>query len=229
MQVDTHRERLSDLGLDATSYRALLMLPIVYVVWADRRLYAHTKARGLYVAEHAFGLNRTSMQVVRDWLTSPPEPHIYRQGFEELRSLVRAVDEPQFDTDMVRLSLSHAEALARANVADPNFRGAPRAVSAAERQALRIAASALGVDIGSTWADVVESLDGDGVPTRPPLGSEEHEVEEGAVSTRFDSSPPPESGSERPRRGTMRHLKTALRTKDIERNTTAPQLKGGKI
>ena len=38
--TDLHEDKLETLGLDSSSYRALLMLPAVYVAWAGGTLTA---------------------------------------------------------------------------------------------------------------------------------------------------------------------------------------------
>lgn len=229
MQVDTHRERLTALGLDSSNYRALLMMPAVYVAWARGRVFDHARQRAFEIGKEAFALNDAAMRIVDGWLVRRPPDNTFVLGFDALIHLIRAVDEPMFDNDMARLSLTHAESLARANEPVPVVRDAPWAVSPAEREALHRAAEALGVDHGESWADVVEAVASTQPSSPEPLSGEDHDVEPETLRTRFDSSrqdQPPEETEKQP---PMRHLKTAVRNKNTDRDlNTPPQLRGGK-
>ena len=233
MRVDTHERQLKNIGLGPDDYRALIMLPVVPVLWANGKLFGHARDRAIEVGREAFALERAAMDVLRRWLVRPPSWQMLDGGFEALSRLVRAVDEPHFDLDMVQLSLTHAEALARDNVAEPTRRGTPRALNAAERATLRHVADALGIDHGESWADLAETVRGsartqpEAAPPDQP-GGEEHEVSERSLSARFDvprgdDNPAPEAPS-----SAVRHLKTALRAKKTENETSPPQVKEGK-
>ena len=155
--TDLHEDKLETLGLDSTTYRALLMLPAVYVAWAGGTLSAGAAA-GLEQMMKDLELNERAVSVVRRWLRERPSAGYVSHALAELRDLASAVDEPQIDYDLLQALLSHAEAVARAGVSDPRAAAAPWALSREETQAIDQVARILGVDHGQTWADLMQEL-----------------------------------------------------------------------
>ncbi|MGE0322835.1 MAG: hypothetical protein AB7K71_29715 [Polyangiaceae bacterium] len=155
--TDLHEDKLETLGLDSGTYRALLMLPAVYVAWAGGKLSAGAAA-GLEQMMQDLELNERTVSVVRRWLRSRPSAGFVSHALAELRDLASAVDEPQIDYDLLQALMSHAEAVARAGVSDPRAAAAPWALSREETQAIDQVARILGVDHGQTWAALIQEL-----------------------------------------------------------------------
>ncbi|MCA9629210.1 MAG: hypothetical protein KC766_16125 [Myxococcales bacterium] len=155
--TDLHEDKLETLGLDSSSYRALLMLPAVYVAWAGGTLTAGAAA-GLEQMMQDLELNEHAVVVVRRWLRTRPTAGYVSHALAELRDLASAVDEPQIDYNLLQALLSHAEAVARAGVTNPEAAAAPWALSRTETQAIDQVSRILGVDHGQTWADLLQEL-----------------------------------------------------------------------
>ena len=167
--TDLHEDKLETLGLDSGSYRALLMLPAVYVAWAGGTLSAGAAA-GLEQMMQDLELNERAVSVVRRWLRERPTAGYVSHALAELRDLASAVDEPQIDFDLLQALMSHAEAVARSGVSDPRAAMAPWALSRAETNAIDQVSRFLGVDHGQTWADLMQELGGGAEMPKPQAG-----------------------------------------------------------
>ncbi len=168
--TDLHEDKLETLGLDTRSYRALLMLPAVYVAWTGGTLTAGAAA-SLEQMMQDLSLNESAVRAVRRWLSERPTAGYVRHALGELRKLASAVDEPQFDFNLLQALMSHAEAVARAGVSDPRAAAAPWALSRAEMSAIDEVSRILGVDHGQTWANLMQEL---GATAHMPSPAEEH-------------------------------------------------------
>jgi tellurite resistance protein len=81
-------EALRQLGLDEDSWRAVTLLPLVQVAWADGSVQAPERARILERASEAGLLDGPSGRVVRDWLQRRPSPGDLELGRRVLVALV---------------------------------------------------------------------------------------------------------------------------------------------
>jgi len=148
-------QTLAALGLKRTTYRALMLLPLVYVAWAEGKIEHVELTRILDFAQSRLHLTPDTTAVLDRWLHEPPSQQYVEQGLQGLLGV--ALHEEMLDVDVDELPdlVVHAEAIARAT-ADA-FED-PTAVTPEEEQALAEIARLLEVDGGATWKRVLESL-----------------------------------------------------------------------
>jgi len=151
----TLEKTLAELGLKRSSYRALMLLPLVYVAWADGKIEHVELTRILEFAEARLHLTRDTTAVLKRWLHEAPSQSYVERGLQGLLGV--ALEEDMLDVDVEELPdlVVHAEAIARATadaLDDPN------AVTPEEEAALAEIARLLQVDGGATWKRVLESL-----------------------------------------------------------------------
>jgi hypothetical protein len=157
MERDRLLTTLRELGISDRNYRALKVLPLVFVAWAEgkpsepRRRYLHTLAeRRLRVGDEALAL-------VRWWLYQRPTAEYFAKGLRALRILANAPDDWEFDQGELSGLLVLAEAVARTK---GHASGPPTAVTEAEERALGYMGRVLGVENGTSWAALLRELDG---------------------------------------------------------------------
>jgi len=157
-------QNLATLGLKRSTYRALMLLPLVYVAWADGKVEHVELTRILDFAQARLHLTPDTTAVLERWLKEPPSATYVEQGLQSLLGI--ALNEDMLDVDVDELPdlVVHAEAIARATadaLDDPN------AVTPEEEVALEEIARLLEVDGGATWKRVLETLR----TMRPPAAS----------------------------------------------------------
>ncbi len=156
---------LASLGLKRASYRALMLLPLVYVAWADGKMEHVELERILSFAEARLHLTPETLAVLEQWLHEAPSQSYVERGLRGLLGV--ALEEDMFDVEVDELPdlVLHAEAIARATadaLDDPN------AVTPEEEIALAEIARLLEVDGGATWKHVLDSLRTQRPPTLSP-------------------------------------------------------------
>jgi len=142
------------LGMTKQSWRALPLLPLVAVAWADGRVQDAERAVILRLAQD-FGVDEDGMLLVKNWLAHPPTPEATQRGQALLVQLCRSggvADEALLD-DVVLF----AHEVARAAGGFFGF----NAIDREEADAIDALADAMGVDSGRTW---VRPLDATFVP-----------------------------------------------------------------
>jgi hypothetical protein len=80
-------EALKALGMDAASYRALPLLPLVQVAWADGRVQDAERELILSLAAQRYGLEEEGMRLLRNWLHHAPSSQYVARGREALLGL----------------------------------------------------------------------------------------------------------------------------------------------
>ncbi len=189
---------LSELGLDARNYRALLLMPAIYVAWADRRITENERTSVARIARDQLGFTDAELSPVLRWLTRPPAPLEYRKAFQILLSLAATATEPQVDAAQFPKLLALAERVAmRAAAAF----GQPVTLRPAEREALAQLEAVLGVAAGRPWVDVIREVGVDANMLPPPPSRE------------------PKKGAP------LRRYRTAVRQSQID--TSSPEPDGG--
>jgi hypothetical protein len=148
-------QTLVGLGLKRSTYRALMLLPLVYVAWADGKIEHVELTRILAFAQARLHLTPDTTAVLERWLHEPPSQAYVERGLQGLLGL--ALDEDMLDVDVDELPdlVLHSEAIARATadaLDDPN------AITPEEEVALGEIARLLEVDGGATWKRVLDSL-----------------------------------------------------------------------
>lgn len=80
-------ETLRALGMDVVSWRALPLLPLVQVAWADGRIQDAERDLILELARSRFLLEEEGQMLLRNWLHHPPTPSYVRLGQDALVQL----------------------------------------------------------------------------------------------------------------------------------------------
>ena len=148
-------QTLSTLGLKRSTYRALMLLPLVYVAWADGKMEHCELERILEFAQARLHLTPDTTAVLERWLHEPPSVSYVEKGLQGLLGLALREDMLDVDVDELPDLVVHAEYIARATadaLDDPN------AVTLEEEVALGEIARLLEVDSGVTWKRVLDSL-----------------------------------------------------------------------
>ena len=151
MQDDALRARLRSLGIDARTWRAVALLPLVEVAWADGRVQAKERDRILSLAEASGALQGDGRLLVESWLGHPPSAGYFRRGREVLRGL-----QSQLEADGVHLDDILDGCTAVAKAAGGLF-GVLGGVDAVERAVLADIADAL--PRGQDWDGMMAQLD----------------------------------------------------------------------
>jgi hypothetical protein len=148
-------QTLMSLGLRPTSYRALMLLPLIYVAWADGKMETVEVERIRKFAADRLHLTTETAAVLDNWLKEAPAQSYVEQGLRGLLGV--ALDEDFLEVEVAELPdlLLHAESIARATADAFND---PNAVTPEEEVALGEIARLLEVDGGATWKRVLDSL-----------------------------------------------------------------------
>jgi hypothetical protein len=172
---ETLRRELSELGMTEASFRALALLPLVEVAWADRQIQASERQVILEIAEGHDLLNPSSGQLLKSWLTVRPSPEYFARSRKLLVKLAHrsqgiGQDLPSDSLDSVLVFCSHV-----AEAAGGLF-GLAFTVSQPEQAAMRKIAQAIeeesgkhrdptagivGHTISVEWQHLLDELDGD--------------------------------------------------------------------
>ncbi|MEZ4319866.1 MAG: hypothetical protein R3F61_20315 [Myxococcota bacterium] len=83
---------LDALGLDESSYRAILLLPLIEVAWADNEIQKQERDAILGYGEGNQLLAGKARQVVEEWLTERPTKDYFERGREVLVRLAHKPD-----------------------------------------------------------------------------------------------------------------------------------------
>jgi hypothetical protein len=151
---------LGEIGLTPATYRCLMLLPLVYVAWADGTVQNIERDLILDFASRRLHLTPQTTAVLENWLTERPSRSYIESGLSGLLGI--ALDEHMLEVDMDELPdlIVHAEALAAATAEALND---PTSVTPEEVEALAEIARLLQVDSGMPWKSVIDAL-----RTRPP-------------------------------------------------------------
>ncbi len=166
---------LHALGLDADSFRAVALLPLVEVAWADQSVQAQERKSILLIARGHDLLEGRAADVVKSWLEVRPSDEAFARGRRVLATLAHrktglGADMPVHVTDtIVDLCAVVAESAG-------GLFGVFFTVSAEERRAIKRITDHLeevsnevagpnrgivGRTIGATWLGVMDELDDD--------------------------------------------------------------------
>jgi hypothetical protein len=156
MHVDRMENALEHLGIRASNYKVLKLLPLVYVAWAGGKLTPERAERLVHLAHNHFAIGADGERILRAWLRERPTLSYIREGLHHLLLLARAPDETEFDVEELPGLLAYSEAIARTTAMAMD---APEAVTAAEERALADIARELGVDDGESWAALLRELE----------------------------------------------------------------------
>lgn len=146
---------LRELGLQPSSYRALMALPLVHVAWADGKMDQVEIDRIRDLSRHRLHLTAEGALVLKRWLEERPSREYVERGLKCLLHL--ALSEEMVEVDAADLPdlVFYAEAIAAAT-ADAHHD--PTSVTPEEEDALLEIARLLEVDGGATWKHVLDAL-----------------------------------------------------------------------
>ncbi|HEY4158978.1 MAG TPA: hypothetical protein VGM29_12805 [Polyangiaceae bacterium] len=146
---------LMSLGIRPSSYRALMLLPLIYVAWADGKMESVEVEHIRRFARDRLHMTPDTVAVLDNWLREAPSQTYVEVGLQGLLGV--ALDEDFFEVEVAELSdlLVHAEQIARATA---DALDDPTAVTAEEEVALGEIARLLEIDGGTTWKQVLEAL-----------------------------------------------------------------------
>lgn len=156
MQIDKLQRSLAHLGIQASDYRILKLLPLVYVAWADGKMDRVQKERIHAFAVKRYELSAAGAALLQGWLAHPPTHEYVTEGLRDILFLAKAEDDMGVDFSELPALLSYAEGIARSagRALDD-----PAAVSPEEDRALEEVARELHIDHGRSWAQVLKSLE----------------------------------------------------------------------
>jgi hypothetical protein len=154
---DTLLKDLHQLGLNETSYRALLLLPLVEVAWSDGRIQAAEAAAIEDLARKNGFFSTEAQALLQRWLKAPPTDTERELGMRTLVELARrrggagASLEVKTLQELFELSCQVASAAG-------GFFGLSSAISSAERASLDQIADILHIDDGNSWSELLADL-----------------------------------------------------------------------
>jgi len=156
MFTDRMEVALKHIGIRASNYKVLKLLPLVYVAWANGTLTPERKRRLIDLAHHHFAIGADGERILQGWLRERPSLAYVREGLHDILILAKAPDEGEFDLDDLQGLLAYSEAIARTTA---KAMDAPSSVTEAEERALQDIARELGVDDGESWAALLRELE----------------------------------------------------------------------
>lgn len=151
------RDSLIQLGITPENYRVLMLLPLVYVAWADDLMEDVEIERIDELAKTRFLLGPSGLKVLDGWLEERPNRAYFERGLEDLFMLAQMdTGTPFVHPEELHELLEHSESIARATA---RALDAPSSVSPEEEAALGDIAKALNVDNGVSWRQLLDELD----------------------------------------------------------------------
>jgi hypothetical protein len=155
MQRDVLRRSLNHLGIRASDYRILKLLPLIYVAWADGKMELVKKERIHSFASRHYDLSAEAMRVLNHWLTERPTHEYVREALRDIHFLSHTKDDIEIDLSELPALLSYAEGIARST---SEALDQPSAVSPEQDLALEEIARELHIDHGESWAKLLKEL-----------------------------------------------------------------------
>ncbi len=139
-------EALRVLGMDRESWRALPLLPLVQVAWADGRVQDSEREFILALATDRFSLEDEGRRLLRNWLHHPPSSAYVRDGHLALLELCRHASTP-VGPETLQDVISFAQQVAQAAGGFYGF----GAVGRAEAEIIEQIAQALKIEHDRPW------------------------------------------------------------------------------
>lgn len=151
------KSSLDALGITPKNYRVLMLLPLVYVAWADGHMDEVEIAVLDDIAKERFMLDARGLAILDGWLGAPIPKQYFDEGMQTLFLMAQTeTGEPLVHAEDLHELLSHAEAVARATAASLD---SPTNVSPEEEAALAEIAGLLHLDNGVSWRRLLDELD----------------------------------------------------------------------
>jgi len=162
MDEGTLLERLGHLGVDEMNYKALPLLPLVAVAWADGEIQPEERTIILDLAKDPWGLTPEGMMLLNNWLHYRPSEAYVHRGQQVLVALAGRARGMRLDAEALGAVIPLAQDVARAAGGLFGF----GAISRAEAAALKQIAAALKIG-GNAEMEAMGAVTGDfGTPVR---------------------------------------------------------------
>ncbi len=155
MNADALRTELVWLGFDVRNWRALALLPLVDVAWADGAVQPEERVVIQAVAKDRYRLEPEGMSLLAGWLTHRPSPDYTHRGRRALMALAQTSSPLTVATPADVLALCEQVANAAGGVF--GF----RKIEAAERAALVAIAEGMCIENATAWDAVFSDTDED--------------------------------------------------------------------
>jgi hypothetical protein len=155
MQRDTMIGTLKNLGFNASNYRVLKLLPLVYVASASGAISPERERRIIDLAHNHFHIGPDGERILQGWLDRRPDKAYFQEGLRDILRLAYAPDEWKFDVHELRGLLAHAAAIARTTATAMDE---PTAPTDADERALAEVARELGIENGESWGELLREL-----------------------------------------------------------------------
>ena len=146
---------LRSLGISASNYKVLKLLPLVYEAWSSGKMTQERELELVALAQKYFSIGEDGEQILRGWLRHRPEVSDLREGLAELLLLSHAPYESAFEVDELPGLLAYSKALARTGAV---AMGEPAASLRGDDQAMAAIAQEFGVVDGASWGALVREL-----------------------------------------------------------------------
>jgi tellurite resistance protein len=137
---------LTELGMDELSHKALPLLPLVQVAWADGEIQDRERRLILDLAENKWQVGEEGLLLLKNWLRYPPTEAYQKRGREALATIAARDNDLGFDDALLGDVLDLARTVAKS--AGGLF--GIGAISRSEAEALHAIAEALNVQ-GSAY------------------------------------------------------------------------------
>src|SRR5262245_4819478 len=112
-----------------------MLLPLVYVAWADGKMEDVEIERIDKIAKDKFLFSKSAVDLLDGWLKQKPTREYFNEGLQDLFLLAQTEEgEPLIHPEELHELLSHAEAIARATA---HALDAPTSVVPEEESALQ--------------------------------------------------------------------------------------------
>ena len=110
------REALAQMGIREEDLRAVLLLPLVEVAWADGRMHETERAVILKTARTYGLVSSPGAQVLAGWLETRPSPEVQQLAHRVVVALSKRFQGPTADLGgfVIDAVEAHCEAVARA-------------------------------------------------------------------------------------------------------------------
>lgn len=105
--------QLAEIGMDDLSYKAVALLPLVQVAWADGAIQDAEQELISKLAQERFAVGEEGVRLVEDWLKYAPSEEYYRRGVEALVTLVTKDGEHGLGDDVLTELVDHARQVAK--------------------------------------------------------------------------------------------------------------------
>lgn len=139
---------LAELKIPRDNYRLVMLLPMVYVAWADGRIHAKERRLIMQIADDRGLLENGGRGTLERWLSVAPTDAQLRADLALLNELCSSHGSDEFDADCAQMLIAYCQ-----DVADAagSVLGLTSARSEAEQSALKTIAATLEMHRAKNW------------------------------------------------------------------------------